>query len=287
MKLVQTALAASALLFTGAASAQALLETAPSAAGSNWVQPDQAAVVLANQPNTGGTQGLISSVYATSPGNPVTLVMVDFDVPAGQSVRLSRIDADGFLSAGSAALATSAGFEFFVCSNSATNTPACTDPNQATGRIWRYVAPIGSAGLTIGGTDNSDPSLNLVAANQVVPLTAGKYWLGVSVRWNAADPGTGSVNGRWNWIQAGAAAEQFGAESHLFGPTLFSVPTWTPFSGLGAAITSRDSAARIEGLPFNAAPVTSVAVPTNSPFALGAMGLLLLAAGIAATRRYA
>lgn len=291
MKLVQTALAASVLLFTGAASAQALLETVPSAAGSNWIQPDQAAVVLANQPNTGGTQGLISSVYANSPGNPVTLVMIDFDVPAGQSVRLSRIDVDGFVSniapGVSPPVSASAGVEYFVCSNAANNTPACTDPNQAAGRLWRYLAPIGSPGLTIGGTDNADPSLNLVAANQVVPLTAGKYWLGVAVRWNAADPGTNSANGRWNWIQAGTGATQFGLESHLFAPTLFGVPAWTPFSGLGAAITSRDSAARIEALPFNAGPVTSSPVPVNSPFALGAMGLLLLAAGIAATRRYA
>lgn len=291
MKLVQTALAASVLLFTGAAAAQSLIETAPNAAGSNWVQPDQAAVVLANQPNAGGTQGLISSIYANAAGNPITLVAVDFDVPAGQSVRLSRIDADGFVSniapGVSPPVSASAGVEFFVCSNAANNTPACADPNQAAGRLWRYLAPIGSPGLTIGGTDNADPSLNLIAANQVVPLTAGKYWLGVAVRWNADAPGTNSVNGRWNWIQAGAAAEQFGLESHLVSPTLFTLPTWTPFSGLGAAITSRDSAVRIEALPFSVEPVVSTPIPVNSPFALGAMGLLLLAAGIAATRRYA
>jgi hypothetical protein len=278
MKLHQIAAAAIALAVTGTAASQALVATDPSAAGSNWRQPEGGVIVLANQPNTGGTQGLISSIYATSPGNPITLVAIDFDVPAGQNVRLSRIDVDGFLSVGSPAISASAGVEYFVCENAATNTPACADPNQAPGRLWRYLAPIGSAGLTIGGTDNADPSLDLTSANQVVELAPGKYWLGVAVRWNAPNPGTGDVNGRWNWIQAGTGAAQFGLESHLVSPTLFTLPAWTPFSALGAAITSRDSAARIEALPAPPPTVPPVfgftPAPGSTVTATGGTGLV-------------
>jgi len=285
MKLLQIAVTTPLLLFSNVAFAQALLETDPLAAGSNWMQPDQTAIVLANQPNTGGTEGVISSVYSASPGNPITLVMMDFDVPAGRNVRLSRIDADGFVSVNSPAVSASAGVEYFVCSNTVDNLPACANPDQTTGRLWRYLAPIGSPGLTIGGADSSDPSLNLVAANQMVPLTPGKYWLGVAVRWNATDPGANAINGRWNWIQAGTGGIFFGRVSHLFAPALFNVNTWTPFVVLG--FNSQDSAARIEALPFDASTVVSSPVPVDSRLAVGVLSLLLLAAGIAATHSYA
>ncbi len=230
-------------------------------------------ITLINQPSVAGvTQGLISSAYATAP-LPGTYVAIDFVVPAGPALRINSIFADGFVSNiapnVSPALSSSVGIDYVICTNNA-GTPGCVDPNVASAqRLFFQTAAIGSAGLTIGGTDNADPTWNLVTANVNWVLQPGTYWLVVAARWNAAAPGTNAVNGRWNWL----GATQVGAEAHLIGGTNFNtIPNWTLFSALGATITIRDTIATMTAA---VAPVVQAPrVPTPAVNLYGAVALL-------------
>jgi hypothetical protein len=258
--LKQSSLALALCALATFANAQLVSESAPAGAVPNTFNEtiNGGSITIANQVAS-GTQGLVSSAYATAT-NPVAYVASDFVIPAGQPLRISSISADGFLSPATAPAVTvpltaSVGIDYAICTDAA-GIPACADPNVASPQrvFFQTVAPT-AAGLTFGGTDVpvADITLNLITANINVTLQPGTYWLIVAPRWNAAAPGTGNVNGRWNWAGTPTAV---GAQSHLVSPVVFVLPTWTPFSGLGATVTARDTAFVMLGIP-GAAPINS------------------------------
>lgn len=202
--------------------------------------------------------GFRSTRYTDST-NPLAQFAAD-DFTLGESTRLSRLVADGFVSSGLPLASTASQLTWSLYPDNG-GAPAGNPETAPALAVWSYTAAPGSPGVsTTGGTI----ALDLAAAGQDVTLPAGRYWLVVHARSTFAN--------RWVWFASDSGSGGF---STITLPTPGAWSATTAFPGL---------AWQVEGQVACGAPWIAAAIPSADvlwPDGSRSVRLVLNAGGLA------